>query len=91
MCASRSPQNDAFRTKIAPRQPYRPPFNTNFCPGAREIRIRDADGAFRIIYVAKFDDAVHVLHRFQKKTPKTSKADLQLAAKRYREMKEAKA
>ena len=66
------------------------PMNT-IGPGAREIRIRDADGTFRIIYVAKFNDAVHVLHCFQKKTQRTSKADLELATKRYREMKEAKA
>lgn len=54
--------------------------------GGREIRIRDAAGAFRIIYVAKFADAVYVLHCFQKKTAKTSKADLDLAAKRYRDL-----
>jgi phage-related protein len=30
--------------------------------GVREIRIRDAAGAFRVLYVAKFDDAVYVLH-----------------------------
>jgi len=47
--------------------------------GVREIRIRDAAGAFRVLYVAKFDDAVYVLHCFQKKTQKTSKADLNLA------------
>jgi phage-related protein len=50
--------------------------------GVREIRIRDAAGAFRVLYVAKFDDAVYVLHCFQKKTQKTSKADLNLAAQR---------
>jgi phage-related protein len=57
-------------------------------PSARqaEIRIRDATGAFRIIYVAKFANAVYVLHCFQKKTAKTSKADLDLAAKRYRDL-----
>jgi phage-related protein len=38
------------------------------------------------MYVAKFDDAVYVLHCFQKKTQKTSKADLNLAARRYREL-----
>ena len=54
--------------------------------GVREIRIRDAAGAFRILYVAKLADAVYVLHCFQKKTQKTSKADLDLAAKRYREV-----
>lgn len=55
--------------------------------GVKEIRIRDAAGAFRIIYVAKFADAIHVLHCFQKKTAKTSRADLELAAKRYRELR----
>jgi phage-related protein len=54
--------------------------------GVREIRIRDATGAFRVLYVAKFDDAVYVLHCFQKKTQKTSKADLNLAAQRYRDL-----
>ena len=55
-------------------------------PGVQEIRIRDASGAFRIFYVAKFAAAVYVLHCFQKKTEKTSKADMELAAKRYREV-----
>jgi phage-related protein len=54
--------------------------------GVREIRIRDAAGAFRVLYVAKFDDAVYVLHCFQKKTQETSKADLNLAARRYRDL-----
>lgn len=49
----------------------------------REIRIRDASGAFRIIYVAKLANAVYVLHCFQKKTEKTSATDIDLAAKRY--------
>ena len=54
--------------------------------GVREIRIRDAAGVFRVLYVAKFDDAVYVLHCFRKKTQKTGKADLDLAAKRYRDL-----
>ena len=53
-------------------------------PGAREIRVRDEAGAFRVIYVARFEDAVYVLHAFQKKTQKTSRADLELAKARYR-------
>ena len=40
----------------------------------------------RIIYVAKFADAIYVLHCFQKKTMKTSKTDVDLAAKRYRDL-----
>jgi phage-related protein len=54
--------------------------------GVREIRIRDASGAFRVIYVAKFADAIYVLHCFQKKTQATSKTDLDLAASRYRDL-----
>ena len=54
--------------------------------GVKEIRIRDEAGAFRVLYVAKFADAIYVLHCFQKKTERTSKADLELAAKRYREL-----
>ncbi|MGB8601378.1 MAG: type II toxin-antitoxin system RelE/ParE family toxin [Rhizomicrobium sp.] len=52
--------------------------------GVREIRIRQDDGAFRVIYVAKFACAVFVLHCFQKKTQKTAQADLTIAIKRYR-------
>jgi phage-related protein len=54
--------------------------------GVQEIRIRDAAGAFRVIYVAKFADAVYVLHCFKKKTQKTSKTDVDLAEKRYRDL-----
>ena len=54
--------------------------------GVKEIRIRDTAGAFRVIYVAKFADAVYVLHCFKKKTQKTSKTDVDLAEKRYRDL-----
>lgn len=51
-----------------------------------ELRLWDDAGAFRVIYVAKFEDAVYVLHCFQKKTQKTSKKDIDLAAKRYKDL-----
>lgn len=54
--------------------------------GVREIRIRDAGGAFRVLYVAKFAETIYVLHCFQKKTQATSKPDVDLAAKRYRDL-----
>jgi phage-related protein len=54
--------------------------------GVREIRIRDVAGVFRVLYVAKFADAIYVLHCFQKKTQKTSQADISLAAQRYRDL-----
>jgi len=56
-------------------------------PGVREIRVRDAAGAFRVIYIAAFAEAVYVLHAFQKKTPRMSARDVALAASRYRELK----
>ena len=55
--------------------------------GVREIRIRDAAGAFRIIYLANLPDQVLVLHAFQKKTRQTEQRDIDLAAKRLREWK----
>ncbi|MBI4690775.1 MAG: type II toxin-antitoxin system RelE/ParE family toxin [Nitrospirae bacterium] len=51
--------------------------------GVNEIRIHVL-GEWRIIYVAKFHDAVYVLHAFQKKTRKTSGHDVELARQRYR-------
>src|SRR5262245_26094438 len=55
--------------------------------GVREIRIRDASGAFRIIYLATLADRVLVLHGFQKRTQRTARRDIELAAKRLREWK----
>ena len=51
--------------------------------GVREIRIHEA-GEFRIIYVAKFEEAIYVLHGFQKKSQRTPKSNIELARKRYR-------
>jgi phage-related protein len=53
--------------------------------GVEEIRIRTED-AYRIFYVAKFAEAVYVLHAFQKKTQKTSKSDIEIGQKRYQQM-----
>ncbi|MDT8068984.1 MAG: type II toxin-antitoxin system RelE/ParE family toxin [Terriglobia bacterium] len=51
--------------------------------GAYEIRVH-INGAWRVIYVAKFADAIYVLHAFEKKTRKTSQNDLELAKRRYK-------
>lgn len=53
-------------------------------PGTREIRISDAKGIFRVMFVAKFEEAIYVLHCFQKKTQATSKQDKDIASTRYR-------
>jgi phage-related protein len=53
--------------------------------GVQEIHIRTED-AYRIFYVARFEEAVYVLHAFQKKTQKTSKLDIEIGQKRYQQM-----
>lgn len=55
-------------------------------PGVYEIRLREAAGAYRVLYVCKFKSAVYVLHCFQKKTQKTTQADIAIAGMRYREL-----
>jgi len=52
--------------------------------GTREIRIKGESGIYRVMYVAKFEDAIYVLHCFQKKIQATSKQDQAIAAARYR-------
>ena len=54
--------------------------------GVREIRIRDEAGIYRVIYIATFAEAVYVLHAFQKKTQRTMKRDVDLAASRLRDL-----
>lgn len=60
---------------------------TSIGAGACEMRVRDASGAFRLVYVATFRSAIYVLHAFQKKSRKTAHSDLRLAKRRYREAK----
>ena len=53
--------------------------------GVQEIRI-DKGGSYRVIYIAKFEEAVYVLHAFQKKTRRTLKKDIDLAKQRFRDV-----
>lgn len=55
--------------------------------GVREIRIH-VQGEWRVIYVAKFANAVYVLHAFRKKSQKTRREDIELAQQRYRRVEE---
>ncbi|MDH2897624.1 type II toxin-antitoxin system RelE/ParE family toxin [Rahnella variigena] len=52
--------------------------------GVRELRIKDTEGIYRILYIAKFKEAIYVLHCFQKKSQATNHHDLELAKKRYK-------
>jgi len=54
--------------------------------GVQEIRVRDERGAYRVFYVAKFEEAVYVLHVFQKRSQKTAQPDLDLGKSRYADL-----
>lgn len=54
-------------------------------PGAIEVRIHAAT-EHRVFVVAKFEEAVYVLHAFEKKSQKTPKREIDLAKERYREL-----
>lgn len=56
--------------------------------GVREIRVRDKDGIYRVIYVAKFEEAIYVLHAFQKKTQKTSQHDIEMVSRAFKRVLE---
>lgn len=56
-------------------------------PGVREIRVREATGAFRVIYLATHINTVFVLHAFQKKSQATSKRELEIAATRFKDLR----
>jgi phage-related protein len=47
-------------------------------PGVVEIRIHE-EGEHRVLYVAKFAEAIYVLHAFPKKTQQTRQADIEIA------------
>ena len=55
--------------------------------GVIEVRVH-AEGEYRVFYVAKFEDAIYVLHVFAKKTRKASSLDVELGKRRYRELLE---
>ena len=56
-------------------------------PGVKEIKVRDEAGAFRVLYVASFPEALYVLHAFQKKTQRMAKGDLEVARMRFRSLR----
>lgn len=55
--------------------------------GVIEIRVH-AENEYRVFYVAKFEDAIYVLHVFAKKTRKAPLLDIELGKKRYRDLME---
>ena len=58
--------------------------------GVCEIRVHEAGGAFRVIYLARRSEGIYVLHCFQKKTQKTARTDLALAKRRFAQLMRGK-
>ncbi len=54
--------------------------------GVEEIRIAEDSGAYRVIYIARREEAVYVLHAFQKKSQATSKKDIDMAKRRFAQL-----
>jgi len=54
--------------------------------GVEELRVWDDSGTYRVIYIARFEEAVYVLHAFQKKSRATSRRDVEVAKGRYAEL-----
>ena len=54
--------------------------------GVQEIRVWEESGTFRVLYIAKFEEAVYVLHVFKKRSQETPKGDIQLAKGRYADL-----
>lgn len=66
------------------------PFRSRAMPsvGAKvfELKTEDLRAWYRVIYLSKIGDTIHVLHAFEKKTRKTSPRDLETARRRLKEV-----
>lgn len=51
-----------------------------------ELRLKDKDGIYRIIYFIKKKEGVYIVHAFAKKTQKTPKKNIDLAIKRIKRL-----
>lgn len=55
--------------------------------GVFEIKEGDRDGWYRILYLARVGNTIHVLHAFRKQSRKTSRNDLGIAANRLKNVR----
>lgn len=54
--------------------------------GVREIRVAQSESQYRVIYIAKFPEAIFVLHAFEKKTRRMPIRDMEIAKKQYKSL-----
>jgi phage-related protein len=55
--------------------------------GVFELRQRDNNGWYRLIYLAHVGDTLYMLHAFTKKSAKTSRNDLAIASSRLKDVR----
>lgn len=58
---------------------------TTVGPGVIEIRVHTRV-EHRVFYIAKFEEAVYVLHAFEKRTLRTPQSEIALAQKRLADL-----
>jgi len=55
-------------------------------PGAEELRFRDRAGIYRVFYYSRSAKGILMFHAFQKKSQSTPQREIELGAKRLKEM-----
>ena len=58
--------------------------------GVNEVRVKVETGIYRTLYIAKFTEAIYVLHAFKKKSRKTASRDIEQTKQRLRDVKQIK-
>ena len=65
---------------------------TGLGPGVWELAIKERGEAYRVVYVLQIDEAIWVVHAFQKKSKTgiaTPKPEIELIVERIKRLKEA--
>jgi len=57
-------------------------------PGVYELKDADERTWYRVIYLARIGDIIHVLHCFEKDSRKTDRRDLEIARQRFKIVKQ---
>ena len=60
----------------------------SIAPGVFELKDSDERKWYRMIYLARVEDMIYVLHCFEKDTAKTEKRDLNTAAQRWKQVQQ---
>ena len=59
-------------------------------PGAFELRVKDAIGAYRAFYYTRSSRGILIFHAFEKKTRQTPDTEIRLGRKRLKELLDEK-